>query len=89
MAETVYLLCAATSLLCFVLLLRAFRRSRSPLLLWSSLAFFCFTASNVLLFVDMILFPHIDLMLMRTTVNLIGVALLLARLIRDSVNHRA
>jgi hypothetical protein len=88
MAEVVYGLCGATSLLCFVLLVRAYRRSGAKLLLWSSVAFFCFALSNILLFVDMIVFPRIDLMLLRTAINLLGVAVLLARLIRDAVNQR-
>lgn len=88
MAEIIYALCGATSLLCFVLLVRAYRRSGAKLLLWSGVAFFCFTLSNILLFVDMIVVRHIDLMLLRTSINLIGVALLLARLIRDAVNQR-
>jgi hypothetical protein len=89
MPEIVYALCGATSLLCFVLLVRAYRCHRAPLLLWSSVAFFCFTLSNILLFVDMIVFPQIDLMLIRTGINLVGVSVLLFRLIRDSVNLRA
>jgi hypothetical protein len=88
MAEIVYALCGATSLLCFVLLVRAYSRSRAKLLLWSGVAFFCFTLSNILLFVDMIVFPQIDLMLVRTGINLIGIAVLLMRLIRDAVNQR-
>ena len=89
MAEIVYALCAATSGLCFVLLVRAHRRTRSALLLWSSIAFLCFTVGNVLLFVDLVVVPHVDLMPYRTSVNLSGAVLLLAQLIRNSVNHRA
>jgi hypothetical protein len=89
MAELVYGLCAGTSLLCFVLLVRAYRRSRSSLLLWSSGAFLCFTLGNALLFVDLVILRQIDLMFYRTALNLIGAALLLTRLIRSSVNLRA
>lgn len=89
MAEIVYALCGVTSALCFVLLVRAFRRSRSPLLLWSAVAFFCFTLSNILLFFDMTVFRHQDLTVVRTIINFIGVSALLARLIRDCVNQRA
>lgn len=89
MAEIVYALCGVTSALCFLLLVRAFRRSRSRLLLWSAVAFFCFTLSNILLFLDKIVFPQVDLMLLRTIINFIGVTVLLARLIRDSVTQKA
>jgi hypothetical protein len=89
MAEVFYGLCVATSLLCFVLLVRAYRRTHSPLLLWSSIAFLCFTLGNALLFVDLVVLPQVDLMLYRTSLNLLGAVLLLTRLVRNSVNNRA
>ena len=52
MAEIVYVLCALTSLACATLLARAWRRTRSRLLMWSALCFLCFTANNVLLYAD-------------------------------------
>lgn len=88
MAEIVYILCGATSLLCFVLLVRAYRATRAPLLLWSSVAFFCFTLGNILLVIDMIVLPQVDLIMYRTLINLVGVALLLRRLICDAVKQR-
>ena len=39
MAETVYILCALTSVFCAVLLMRSYRRQRTRLLLWSTLCF--------------------------------------------------
>jgi hypothetical protein len=88
MAEVVYALCAGTSLLCFSLLVRAYRRNRSGLLLWSSIAFLCFALGNALLFVDLVVLPQVDLMIYRTLLNLLGAGLLLARLIRNAVNER-
>lgn len=88
MALVVYTLCAATSLLCFGLLARAYRASRKPLLLWSSMAFFFFSAGNILLFFDMIVFPNVDLMVYRSALNLIGILILLPRLVRQSVLDR-
>ena len=35
----VYLLCAATSALCLILLVRSYRRHHTQLLLWSALCF--------------------------------------------------
>ena len=52
MAETVYALCALTSLACAALLLRGYVRSRVRLLLWSGLCFAFLFLNNVLLFVD-------------------------------------
>ena len=58
MAVLVYLLCGLTSSCCAVLLLREYRRSRSRLLLWMSLAFIGFSCANILVFIDFILVPH-------------------------------
>lgn len=55
MAVLVYLLCGLTSSCCAVLLLREYRRSRSRLLLWMSLAFIGFSCSNILVFIDFVL----------------------------------
>lgn len=83
MAEAVYILCALTSLACAVLLLRAWRRTRMKLLLYSGLCFAVFTLNNVLLFVDLVLIPEGDLSLVRTTTSLIGSGVLLFGLIWD------
>ena len=89
MANVVYALCAATSLVCFGLLVRRYRATGFPLLLWSSFAFLCFTLGNALLFVDKVVTPEgPDLMLYRTLINLFGVVLLLYRLIWDTTRHR-
>lgn len=58
MAVLVYLLCGLTSSCCAVLLLREYRRSRSRLLLWMSLAFIGFSCSNIIVFIDFILVPE-------------------------------
>ena len=85
MPETVYLLCAATSVTCAVLLLRAHRRQRTRLLLWSSLCFVMLAVNNTLLFIDLIVAPtSVDLSLWRSTTALTGVGLLLFGLIWES-----
>ncbi len=81
MALPVDLLGFLTSLLCAVLLLRAWRHSRVPLLLWSGLAFVCFTLNNIGLLVDLYLTPSHDLAMLRTLPSLAGVLLLLSGLI--------
>ncbi len=80
----VYLLCAITSGVCAVLLLRMYYRSRSRLLFWSGAGFTFFGVSNVLLFVDLVLLPNVDLMLLRSVITLLGVCLLLWGLIWES-----
>jgi hypothetical protein len=57
MAATVYFLGALTTLLCAVLLLRAYGRVKQRLLLWSGLCFTGLTISNVLLFFDLVILP--------------------------------
>lgn len=85
MAEAVYILCALTSVVCAVLLLRGYFRSGLRLLLWSGVCFVALACSNVLLFVDLVLAgPETDLSLWRSAIALVGVATLLYGLIWDS-----
>ena len=84
MGAIVYLLCALTSGVCALLLLRAYRRQRSRLLFWSGTAFCAFTISNVLLFLDLVVMPNTDLSALRTGVTLLGVCLLLWGLVWES-----
>ena len=74
----VYLLCMATSMVCLLLLVRAYQRSGVKLLLWSALCFVGLALNNFLLFVDVVLLPtSIDLLPLRhlTSIGAIGVLL--------------
>ena len=84
MAEAVYALCAITSIVCAGLLWRGYVRSTTRLLFWACLCFVGFAVNNVLLFVDLILLPRIDLFWWRTLPALIGVSLLLYGLIWEA-----
>jgi len=84
MAAAVFIACALTSALCVVLLVRGYLATRSRLLLWSSLGFLGLALNNILLVVDRVLFPDIDLSLLRTLPALIGVAILLFGCIWDA-----
>ena len=81
MAEFVYILCAATAALCAILLLRAYRVRRTPLLFWASLCFLGLALNNGLLLVDLYVVPHIDLFLLRTGIALAAMSALLYGLI--------
>lgn len=81
MAEAVYILCALTSLVCAVLLLRAWRRSRLRLLLWSALCFGGLVLNNIALLLDLIVFPNVDFSLVRSLTALVSVAVLLFGLV--------
>ena len=83
MAEAVYILCALTSVACALLLLRAWRRTRVKLLLYSGLCFCILTLNNVMLFVDLVLVPAQDLSLARTCASLLAGGVLLFGLIWD------
>lgn len=81
MAAVIYTLCALTCLACAVLLLRAFAKSRGQLLLWSGLCFVGLTAGNVLLVLDRVFLPAIDLSTARLAVAFFSILLLLFGLI--------
>ncbi len=81
MSEAVYILCALTSLVCAVLLVRAYRRNGVPLLFWSALCFLALSLENVVLFLDVFIFPEVNLTVPRRLVALGGLSLLLYGLI--------
>jgi hydrogenase/urease accessory protein HupE len=81
MAEAVYLLCAITSVACAALLVRSYRRQRTRLLLWSTLCFVGLAANNILMFVDLVVVPELDMSLLRTATALGAVVLLLIGLL--------
>jgi len=81
----VYLLCFAASLLCMVLLARSYWRSRSRLLLWSTLCFVALATNNLLLFIDVVVLPtQVDLLPLRQLSALGGVGVLLYGFIWDA-----
>lgn len=84
MAETVYVLCALTSVLCAALLFRAYRGNRSRLLLWSTLCFVGLALNNVFLFVDLVIVPDLDLRALRTGSAMLGLATLVVGLVWES-----
>jgi Family of unknown function (DUF5985) len=77
----IYSLCAVTALLCAWLLLQAYRRNRYRLLLWSGLCFAGLTANNMLLVLDKVVFPEVDLALWRLGIALLAMLVLLYGLI--------
>lgn len=84
MPELVYVLCALTSVLCAGLLLRSYRANRSRLLLWSTLCFVGLAINNILLFVDIVLVPQVDLRWLRSGSAFIAMILLTIGLIWES-----
>ena len=84
MPTVIYALCTLTAALCALLLLLAFRRGGYKLLLWSGLCFVGLTINNLLLVLDKLVFPEIDLSLWRTVTALLAMTLLLYGLIWSS-----
>ncbi|MGH8181564.1 MAG: DUF5985 family protein [Steroidobacteraceae bacterium] len=85
MPETIYILCALTSTLCAVLLLRGYRATRTRLLFWASLCFGFLAINNVILYFDLVILPpQIDLFWYRNVAALIGMLVLVFGLTWES-----
>ena len=82
-ADSVYILCALTSIACARLLLRSYARSRVRLLLWSGVCFSFLAINNILLVIDLTFLPNVDLSIVRAVPTVIGLALLLYGFIWD------
>ncbi|MBW3541353.1 MAG: hypothetical protein KY476_13885 [Planctomycetes bacterium] len=84
MSGMVYLLCAATSCLCAILLLRGYTQSRVRLLFWSGLCFVGLAMDNMLLYVDLVMIPDIDIAIWRRLPALVALTLLVYGLVWDT-----
>jgi hypothetical protein len=84
MSAVIYALCALAAFLCCILLLQAYRRGGYRLLFFSSLCFAGLTANNLLLVLDKILLPSVDLSVARMSVALVAMSVLLYGLIWSS-----
>jgi hypothetical protein len=78
-----YLVAILSSLTCATLLTRAYLQRRVRLLMWSAICFIGLTINNVALFVDLVLFPEVDLRLLRLVPALLGMSCLLYGFILD------
>jgi hypothetical protein len=84
MAAVVYILGTLVSLLCGVLLLRSYAKTRMPFLLWSGLCFALLTVSNAILFVDLVLAQEVTLYVWRLGTAALGMSMLVYGLIFES-----
>jgi hypothetical protein len=81
----VYVLCMITSALCAALLVRAYRRTRTRLLLWSALSFVFLAINNLFLFLDVVVVgPSVDLLPFRYLASFAAVAVLIYGLIWEA-----
>ena len=83
LVTSVYLLCFLTSSACAFLLGRSYRRTGARLLLWSSLCFVLLALNNLVLVVDLLVLPQVDLRLWRLLLALAGVSVLLFGFVWD------
>lgn len=80
----VYVIGTCTSAACSALLIRGYLRGRKNLLLWSGLCFAGLAISNLLIFVDLVLIPDVDLYRYRLGTAAVAMLLLLYGLIWES-----
>jgi hypothetical protein len=83
--KIVYGLCALTSGICVLLLFRGYLKTKMKLLLWSTVCFLCLMLSNILVYVDLIIYPDIDLFLVRNCLVTLGLGILIHGMIKETV----
>lgn len=79
----VYILCLLTSGACAYLLFRNYQRTATRLLLWGSLSFLFLAANNLIVIIDLIVLPQVDLAATRLLLSLTAAAILLFGFIWD------
>ena len=85
---TVYLLCFGACMLCVFLLVRAYLRTRARLLFWSAICFALLAGNSLCVILDLLIFPNIDLRLLRAALALGAVGILLFGFIWDLEEER-
>lgn len=79
----VYLLCFLTSSACAFLLMRSYRRAGARVLMWSALCFLFLAGNNLIVILDLLVFPTFDFRLLRLGLALAAVVTLLFGFIWD------
>lgn len=80
----VYILCLLASATCAALLIRSYRHSRSRLLLWTAGCFALLAVNNLLVVVDLLVLPQVNLLPLRHVTSLAAVSLLLVGFIWEA-----
>ena len=83
MAELIYGLCTVLSLSIAVMLWRQQRRVPTRMIYWTALCFTGLALSNLLLVLDKLVFPELDLRVLRHSVSLLSIGLLLFGLVYE------
>jgi hypothetical protein len=83
MSVVIYTLCAITSLVCAVLLLRAYQANHYRLLFWASIFFGGVTINNIFLILDKLVYTELDLLVLRLIVMQVALVSFIYGLIFD------
>ena len=85
LGPVVYILCTLTSALTAFMLLKYYSRTKVRFLFWSGLCFVGLALGNLLLFIDMNLWPYDDLSVARTIPAVVGYGVLIYGIIWDVI----
>jgi hypothetical protein len=80
----VFILCAATCLLCAIMLFRGYARTHVGLLFWSGLCFVGLMVDNLMLYADLFVFHDVSLVIWRKLPGFVALVLLNFGLIWES-----
>lgn len=84
MAPFVFILSTLTALACAVLLLRAYARTKTRLLLFSGICFAGLSLNNAMVFVDLVVTPPtLSLVWLRTAIAIASLLVLIGGLVWD------
>ena len=81
---SIYLLCLLTSAVCAALLVRAWLRTRTTLLLWVAWCLVLLALNNLLLVADLVVFTELDLAVPRQLATVAALGVLLVGFIRET-----
>jgi hypothetical protein len=83
MAELIYGLCTILSLAIAAMLWRQHRRMPTRMIYWTALCFSGLALSNLVLVLDKLVFPEVDLRVLRHSISLLSIGLLLFGLVYE------
>jgi len=81
MSDIAFVLCAAASAACAVLLRRSYRLTQGPFVRWTSLCFVALAMNSAAMLIDRYMLPTVDLRILRSAIALVGMALLVYGLV--------
>jgi hypothetical protein len=79
----VYLLCFGTSSACAFLLARSYLRTGVRLLLWSAICFLFLAGNNLMVVLDLLVLPDVDLGVIRLSFAAVALSVLLFGFVWD------